>query len=175
MDLSRSLVALNQDSIVIAARDEPVELAGWRVGGVIPGIDRQPRKKLKPSAERLLGLLQRWRDEAVRAGRNITRIALAFQAGRDGFGLPRWLRARGVEADSARGAVALIPGAIAGRASRCALQPGARSSTQQGAPECSSAFKAVPGIRLGGAVSRLLAGNASAAGPRAQMQANDSM
>ena len=31
-------------------------------------------------------------------GRNITRIALAFEAGRDGFWLARWLEARGVEA-----------------------------------------------------------------------------
>jgi transposase len=61
-------------------------------------IERQPRKKLEPSPERLLGLLHRWRDEAVRAGRPITRIALAFEAGRDGFWLARWLAARGVEA-----------------------------------------------------------------------------
>src|SRR4029077_16622905 len=53
---------------------------------------------LEPSAERLLGLLHRWRDEAVKAGRKITRIALAFEAGRDGFWLARWLSARGVEA-----------------------------------------------------------------------------
>jgi hypothetical protein len=39
-------------------------------------------KKLEPSAERLLGLLHRWRNEAVRAGKKITRIALAFEAGR---------------------------------------------------------------------------------------------
>ena len=65
---------------------------------MLPGIERQPRKKLKSSAERLLGLLHRWRDEAVKAGRKITRIALAFEAGRDGFWLARWLRARGVEA-----------------------------------------------------------------------------
>src|SRR6202022_4580752 len=57
-----------------------------------------PLKKLEPSAERLLGLLHRWRDEAVRTGKKITRIALAFEAGRDGFWLARWLRARGVEA-----------------------------------------------------------------------------
>jgi hypothetical protein len=29
----------------------------------------QPRKKLEPSAERLLGLLHRWRDEAVKEER----------------------------------------------------------------------------------------------------------
>ena len=62
---------------------------------MLPGIERQPRKKLEPSAERLHGLL---RDEAVKAGRKITRIALAFEAGRDGFWLARWLRSRGVEA-----------------------------------------------------------------------------
>jgi transposase len=63
-----------------------------------PAFERQPRKKLEPSAERLLSLLHLWRDEAVRAGKKITRIALAFEAGRDGFWLARWLSARGVEA-----------------------------------------------------------------------------
>src|SRR5882672_9542624 len=65
-DLSRSLVALDQDSTIIAV----VELSqsSWLVAGVLPGIERQPRKKLEPSAERLLGLLHGWRDEAVRAG-----------------------------------------------------------------------------------------------------------
>ena len=43
-------------------------------------------------------MLHRWRDEAVKAGRKITRIALAFEAGRDGFWLARWLQAREVEA-----------------------------------------------------------------------------
>src|SRR6516225_5465480 len=95
-DLSRSLVALDQNSTIIAV----VELShsSWLVGGVVPGIERQPRKKLEPSPERLLAVLHRWRDEAVRIGRTITRIALAFEAGRDGFWLARWLAARGVEA-----------------------------------------------------------------------------
>jgi transposase len=65
---------------------------------MLPGIERQPRKKLEPNPERLLALLHRWQDETVRAGRTITRIALAFEAGRDGFWLVRWLEARGVEA-----------------------------------------------------------------------------
>ena len=43
-DLSRSLVALDQNSTIIAV----VELSqsSWLVGGVVPGIERQPRKKL---------------------------------------------------------------------------------------------------------------------------------
>ena len=95
-DLSRSLVALDQDSTIIAVVE--MSQSSWLVGGMLPGIERQPQKKLEPSAERLLGLLHRWRDEAVRAGKKITRIALAFEAGRDGFWLARWLEARGVEA-----------------------------------------------------------------------------
>src|SRR6476646_8678977 len=95
-NLSRSLVDLDQDSTIIAV----VELSqsSWLVGGVLPGIERQPRKKLEPSPERLLAVLHRWRDEAAEAGRTIARIAVAFEAGRDGFWLARWLRARGVEA-----------------------------------------------------------------------------
>ncbi len=95
-DLSRSLVALDQDSTIIAVVE--MSQSSWLVAGMLPGIERQPRKKLEPNAERLLDLLHRWRDEAVKAGRKITRIALAFEAGRDGFWLARWLRARGVEA-----------------------------------------------------------------------------
>ena len=66
-DLSRSLAALDQNSTIIAV----VELSqsSWLVAGVLPGIERQPCKKLEPSPERLLALLHRWRDEAVRAGR----------------------------------------------------------------------------------------------------------
>ena len=46
----------------------------------------------------LLGLLRRWQDEAAKAGRTIKRIAVAYEAGRDGFWLARWLRARDIEA-----------------------------------------------------------------------------
>ena len=58
-DLSRSLVPLDQDSTIIVV----VELSqsSWLVGGVLPGIERQPRKKLEPSPERLLALLHRRR------------------------------------------------------------------------------------------------------------------
>jgi transposase len=95
-DLSRSLVALDQHKTLIAV----VELSSstWLVGGMVPGVEREPLKKLVPDEEALLKLLHRWRDEAVRAGRRITRIAVAFEAGRDGFWLARWLRTRGIEA-----------------------------------------------------------------------------
>jgi transposase len=95
-DLSRSLVALDQHRTVIAVVE--LSLASWLVGGVVPGIERAPRKKLEPDAEALLRLLHRWRDEAVKARQIIQRIVVAFEAGRDGFWLARWLRARGIEA-----------------------------------------------------------------------------
>ena len=45
----------------------------------------------------LLRVLHRWRDEAIKAGREIRRICVAYEAGRDGFWLARWLRVRGIE------------------------------------------------------------------------------
>jgi transposase len=94
-DLSRSLVALEQDTTLIAA----IELSrlSWLVGGLVPGLRRDPRKKLEPDAPALLELLHRWRDEAIAAGRKIERICVAYEAGRDGFWLARWLRGRGIE------------------------------------------------------------------------------
>jgi transposase len=70
----------------------------WLVAGIIPGVERQPLKKLEPDGDELLMLLVRWRKEAEKAGYKIDRITVAFEAGRDGFWLARWLRARGIEA-----------------------------------------------------------------------------
>jgi transposase len=95
-DLSRSLVALDQHTTLIAAIE--LSLASWLVGGIVPGLSREPLKKLVPDQEALLKLLHRWRDEAIEVGHKIKRIVVAFEAGRDGFWLARWLRARGIEA-----------------------------------------------------------------------------
>src|SRR5207253_9462502 len=56
--LSRSLVALDQNSTIIAVIE--MSQSSWLVAGMLPGIERHPRKKLEPSPERLLGLLHRW-------------------------------------------------------------------------------------------------------------------
>jgi transposase len=95
-DLSRSLVAFDQHTTLIAVVE--LSLSTWLVGGMVPGIGRDPLKKLVPDEEGLLKLLHRWRDEAIRAGHKIARMVVAFEAGRDGFWLARWLRARGIEA-----------------------------------------------------------------------------
>lgn len=94
-DLSRSLVRLEQDRCVVAV----VELSqsAWLVAGTVPGVARQPLKRLEPDEDALLRLLRRWRDEAAGQGKEIGRIAVAYEAGRDGFWLARWLRRHGID------------------------------------------------------------------------------
>jgi transposase len=95
-DLSRCLAALDENGTLVAVVE--MSQSSWLTAGLVPGVDRRPLKKLEPDAPTLLHLLERWRDEAKTAGRMITRIVLAYEAGRDGFWLARWLRARGIEA-----------------------------------------------------------------------------
>ena len=95
-DLSRSLAAFCQDKTLIAVIE--MSQSSWLIAGIVPGIDCHPLKKLAVDEDALLRLLHRWRDEAVRGGRNIERITVAFEAGRDGFWLARWLRAQNIEA-----------------------------------------------------------------------------
>src|SRR3982751_6470527 len=95
-DLSRCLAAFDQNTTLAVVVE--MSEASWLAAGTVPGLDRRPLKKLAPDAPALLRLVERWRDEAVKAGRTITRIVLACEGGRDGFWLARWLRARGIEA-----------------------------------------------------------------------------
>ncbi len=95
-DLSRSLTPFVQGSTLVAVIE--LSLSGWLVAGVVPGVARQPLKKLDPDEAQLLRLLQRWQEEAVRSGCRVERVVVAYEAGRDGFWLARWLRAHGIEA-----------------------------------------------------------------------------
>ena len=95
-DLSRSLTTLEPGGTLIAVIE--MSLSSWLVAGIVPGVERQRLKKLAIDESALLKLLHRWREEAKKAGRRIERIAVAFEAGRDGFWLARWLKARGIEA-----------------------------------------------------------------------------
>ena len=95
-DLSRSLTSFEQATTLVAVIE--LSLSSWLIAGTIPGIERQPLKKIAPDQMELLRVLHRWRDEATRKGHTITRIAVAFEAGRDGFWLARWLSGHGIEA-----------------------------------------------------------------------------
>ena len=94
-DLSRCLTSLDQDSTLLAVVE--MSQSSWLVAGMVPGVERRPLKKLDPDPAALLDLIERWRSEAEKAGHPVGRTALAFEAGRDGFWLARWLRERGIE------------------------------------------------------------------------------
>lgn len=57
-DLSRSLAALDVDHTLIAVVE--MSLSSWLVAGIVPGVERQPLKKLKIDECALLELLHRW-------------------------------------------------------------------------------------------------------------------
>src|SRR5947208_9378416 len=94
-DLSRCLDPLDMDATLIAVIE--MSQSSWLVAGIVPGVERQPLKKLAIDEQGLLNLLSRWRAEAEKEAHRITRIAVAYEAGHDGFWLARWLAAQGVE------------------------------------------------------------------------------
>jgi hypothetical protein len=89
----KSFTAFDQGTTLLAV----VELSRnfWLVAGIIPGIVRQPSKKFAPDENELLTLVCQWQQRAVKAGRWIRRVVVAFEAGRDGFWLARWLQGAG--------------------------------------------------------------------------------
>jgi hypothetical protein len=95
-DLSRSLVAFDQASTIVSVIE--LGLRTWLVAGLVPVLARQPLKKLGADARALSTLVRRWQGQATKSGRPINRIVVAFEAGRDGFWLARWLQTRGIEA-----------------------------------------------------------------------------
>jgi len=95
-DLTRCLAPYDQATTLIAVIE--LSLSSWLIAGMVPGLERQPLKKMAPDEAGLLRLLERWREEAVKAGSAINRMSVAFEAGRDGFWLARWLRTRGIDA-----------------------------------------------------------------------------
>jgi transposase len=88
--------AFNHDSTLVVA----LELSGksWEMGAVLPGVARRPRRHLSPrDMAGLLTQLERWKAESQRAGRTVLRVVLAYEAGRDGFWIARYLQAKGIE------------------------------------------------------------------------------
>jgi hypothetical protein len=95
-DLSRSLIPIDQATTLVAVIE--LSQSSWLIAGTNPGIERQPLKKIAPAEAERLRVLNRWRDEAIRKGHTTTRIAVAFEAGRVGFWLARWLTGHGIDA-----------------------------------------------------------------------------
>jgi transposase len=95
-DLNQSYAAFEQANTIVSV----VELSSknWLAAATVPGLKRQPRKKLSAQEHDLLAQIERWRAEAVKAGHAIKRVVVAFEAGRDGAWLARFLRDHGIEA-----------------------------------------------------------------------------
>ena len=89
-DLSRSLTPLKPDGTLIAVIE--MSLSSWLVAGIVPGVERQPSKKLEVDENALLKLLNRWREEAQKAGhgsnasRSLSRPAVTVSGWPDGSG-----------------------------------------------------------------------------------------
>jgi transposase len=94
-DLTKATTPFVQHASLVAVIE--LSQSSWLVGATVPGVERQPLKKLDPDEGALLRLLHRWRDEAAVKGSKITRIAVAYEAGRDGFWLARWLRRHDID------------------------------------------------------------------------------
>ena len=94
-DLSKSLIPFEQHKTLVAVVE--LSLRTWLVGGIVPGVHRDPLKKLAADENALLRLVHRWREEADKAGHTITRMVVTYEAGRDGFWLARWLSGHGIE------------------------------------------------------------------------------
>ena len=62
---------LDQNTTLICVVE--MSLKSWLVAGMIPGIDRQPLKKLEANEVALHRLVLRWKAEAEKAGRRIAR------------------------------------------------------------------------------------------------------
>ena len=98
-DLSQSCIVLKQDSTLIAVIE--MSLSSWLVAGIVPGVERRPLKKLAIDESALLKLLNRWREEAEKAGRKWTQDRTYCRCLR---GRPGWLlvgslaQVRGIEA-----------------------------------------------------------------------------
>ena len=95
-DLNQSYAAFDQASTIVSV----IELSSksWLLAGTVPGVERRPRKKLPSDPHEVVRQLERWCAEAVKAGHAIKRMVVAFEAGRDGCWLARWLREHGIEA-----------------------------------------------------------------------------
>jgi transposase len=95
-DPHKPTTTFEHDSTLVVA----LELSGksWELGAVVPGVERRPKRRMRPrDMADLLLTIERWRGEATRAGREVRRVVVTYEAGRDGFWIGRYLQERGLE------------------------------------------------------------------------------
>ena len=96
LELNCSRTSLALDSTLVVAVE--MSLSTWLACAEVPGLDRRAMKKTSVDEAELLSQLHRWRDEAEkRFDCQVSRICVAYEAGRDGFWLAHWLQDNGIE------------------------------------------------------------------------------
>jgi transposase len=95
-DPRKSATAFDQASTLVVV----LELSGesWQAGASVPGVSRRPLRQLE--ARDLGGVLkaiEQWKAEASKAGREVRRVVVGYEAGLDGFWIARFLSERGIE------------------------------------------------------------------------------
>jgi transposase len=95
-DPRKSTTAFDQASTLALV----LELSGksWQVGASVPGVSRRPLRTLAArDIDGVLKAIERWKEEARKAGCEVRRVVAGYEAGLDGFWIARALRAHGVE------------------------------------------------------------------------------
>lgn len=87
--------ALDYDSTIIASLE--LSEKKWVVAIQLPGVTRHSRFALEASGEKLIEFIDRQKARSKTAGREVTRVILTHEAGRDGFWVARYLMRRGIE------------------------------------------------------------------------------
>ena len=97
LELNCSGTSLALDSTLVVVVE--MSLSAWLVCAEVPGLERRATKKMSVDEAELLSWLHRWRDEdEKRLDCKVSRICVAYEAGRDGFWLAHFLRGSGIEA-----------------------------------------------------------------------------
>jgi transposase len=58
---SRATAAFDQECTLVVIIE--MSQSAWLVSGLLPGVERQPLKKLQPDPDRLFSVVSRWREE----------------------------------------------------------------------------------------------------------------
>ena len=95
-DPRKSATAFDQASTLVIV----LELSGksWRAGASVPGVERRPLRQLKArDLDGVLKAIEQWKCEAMKAGHDVRRVTVGYEAGLDGFWIARALREHGIE------------------------------------------------------------------------------
>src|ERR1700751_4216125 len=87
--------AIDYNTTIIGA----LELSSkkWVLAVQLPGVDRHSRYVLDACGDGVVSFVARVKARCAAAGREITRVILTHEAGRDGFWLARFLARRNIE------------------------------------------------------------------------------